>query len=172
MQSSYHEGQGGQRLLADIGGTNARFALEAGPGDIGGLRTLACADFPRFEDAVHTYLEVAGKRVRHAVIAIANPVDGDAIKMTNHHWAFSIEAARRELGLDTLLVVNDFTAPAPAWACPAWCRRKGAGRRCTAKAATWPSRRWTNASSRCCAIAGGATTTSRPSASCPAPAWP
>ena len=110
MQSSYHEGQGGQRLLADIGGTNARFALEAGPGDIGGLRTLACADFPRFEDAVHTYLEVAGKRVRHAVIAIANPVDGDAIKMTNHHWAFSIEAARRELGLDTLLVVNDFTA--------------------------------------------------------------
>jgi len=110
MQSSYQDGQGGPRLLADIGGTNARFAIEAGPGDIGSLRTLACADFPRFEDALRTYLEVSGRRVRHAVIAIANPVDGDAIKMTNHHWAFSIEAARRELCLDTLLVVNDFTA--------------------------------------------------------------
>ena len=106
MQPSYD----GPRLLADIGGTNARFALEARPGEIGAMQTLACADYPRFEDALRSYLGGAGKRVRHAVIAIANPVDGDAIKMTNHHWAFSIEAARRELGLDTLLVINDFTA--------------------------------------------------------------
>jgi glucokinase len=104
----------GPRLLADIGGTNARFALELAPGSIQTVQTLACADHPRFEDAVRAYLAGAyclhGVRVRHAVIAIANPVDGDAIRMTNHHWAFSIEAARRALGLDTLLVVNDFTA--------------------------------------------------------------
>jgi glucokinase len=43
-------------------------------------------------------------------VAIANPVDGDQIRMTNHHWQFSIEAVRREVGLDTLLVVNDFYA--------------------------------------------------------------
>ncbi|OON59214.1 glucokinase [Massilia sp. KIM] len=98
------------RLLADIGGTNARFALEHGPGNIGAMLTLAGADYPRFEDAVRAYLAHSSVRVRHAVIAIANPVDGDAIRMTNHHWAFSIEAARRELGLETLLVVNDFTA--------------------------------------------------------------
>ncbi|MEH6436856.1 glucokinase [Massilia sp. DD77] len=107
---SYNDGAyiGGPRLLADIGGTNARFALEPRPGEIGEITALACADFPRFEDALRAYL--GGRRVRHAVIAIANPVDGDAIKMTNHHWAFSIEGARRELGLDTLRVVNDFTA--------------------------------------------------------------
>ncbi len=52
--------------------------------------------------------------VRHAAIAIANPVDGDQIRMTNHDWQFSIEAARRTLGLDTLLVVNDFEALAMA----------------------------------------------------------
>ena len=100
----------GPRLLADIGGTNARFALEVAPGALQAVQTLACADHARFEDAVRCYLAAANARVRHAVIAIANPVDGDAIRMTNHHWAFSIEAARRELGLDTLLAVNDFTA--------------------------------------------------------------
>ena len=108
MQTIHHPD--GPRLLADIGGTNARFALEPAPGTVQAVQTLACADHARFEDAVRFYLAGANARVRHAVIAIANPVDGDAIRMTNHHWAFSIEAARRELGLETLLVVNDFTA--------------------------------------------------------------
>jgi glucokinase len=105
----------GPRLLADIGGTNARFALELAPGQIDAIRTLGCADFARFEDAAASYLrEHGGAAVRHAIIAIANPVNGDAIKMTNHHWAFSIAAARRELGLATLQVVNDFEALAMA----------------------------------------------------------
>ena len=100
----------GPRLLADIGGTNARFALERAPGQIGAVRTLACVDYPRFEDAAAAYLAGAGILVRHAAIAIANPVDGDAIRMTNHGWAFSTARAARELGLETMLVVNDFTA--------------------------------------------------------------
>ena len=107
MPGSYPDGP---RLLADIGGTNARFALEYAPGAIAAMQTLACADYPRFEDAARAYLDGLGAGARHAVIAIANPVNGDAIKMTNHDWAFSTEAARRELGLTTLLVVNDFTA--------------------------------------------------------------
>ena len=108
---SYHDGP---RLLADIGGTNARFAIEYAPGALTAMQTLACADYPRFEDALRSYLDGVGGGVRHAVVAIANPVDGDAIRMTNHHWAFSIAAARRELCLDTLLLVNDFTALAMA----------------------------------------------------------
>ncbi|MET0982147.1 MAG: glucokinase [Telluria sp.] len=107
----------GPRLLADIGGTNARFALERGPGCIDAIATLACADHPRLQDAVRAYLgrhAEAGARVRHAVIAIANPVQGDHIKMTNHCWEFSLDAARAELGLDTLLAANDFAALAMA----------------------------------------------------------
>jgi glucokinase len=106
----------GPHLLADIGGTNARFALEHCPGSIGDIATLACAGYPRFQDAVRAYLarHAAGARVRHAVIAIANPVEGDYIKMTNHCWEFSLDAARAELGLDTLLAVNDFAALAMA----------------------------------------------------------
>lgn len=106
--------QDGPRLLADIGGTNARFALERAPGQFSAVRTLACADYPRFEDAVGAYLAGVGIQVHHAAVAIANPVDGDAIRMTNHHWAFSTSRAARELGLDTLLMVNDFTALAMA----------------------------------------------------------
>jgi len=105
----------GPRLVADIGGTNARFALEVEPGCLEHARTLACSDHARFEDAAAAYLQgVPGAVVQHAVVAIANPVDGDLVKMTNHHWRFSIKSAARELGLEQLLVVNDFAALAMA----------------------------------------------------------
>lgn len=105
----------GPRLLADIGGTNARFALETAPGIIEDIDVLACADYAEFTDAVAAYLgRVARGPIRSAAIAIATPVRGDSIRMTNHHWQFSIEASRRQLHLDTLLVVNDFTALAMA----------------------------------------------------------
>lgn len=105
----------GPRLLADIGGTNARFALEVAPGEITEVRIYPCADFPDIASAIQRYLSDAQvPRVNHAAIAIANPVDGDQVSMTNHHWSFSIEATRRAVGFDTLLVVNDFTALAMA----------------------------------------------------------
>jgi len=105
----------GPRLLADIGGTNARFALETGPGEIKSVQVYPCADYPGVAEVIKKYLkDTRIGRVNHAAIAIANPVDGDQVRMTNHDWSFSIEATRRTLGFDTLLVVNDFTALAMA----------------------------------------------------------
>jgi len=102
-------------LLADIGGTNARFALDYGNGQIDRIATLSCAEHAEFVHAVRAYLEdFASETIHHAVIAIANPINGDLVKMTNHHWEFSIETSRRALGFDTLLVVNDFAALAMA----------------------------------------------------------
>jgi glucokinase len=102
------------RLLADIGGTNARFALELTPGCFEQVQVLGCGEHPTLADAIRLYLAspavTAAGQVRHAAIAIANPVDGDRVRMTNHHWQFSIEALRQELGFETLLVVNDFYA--------------------------------------------------------------
>jgi len=100
------------RLIADIGGTYARFALETAPGLFEHRASLRCADHADFHGAVRTYLDTlpAGLRVEHAAVAIANPVAGDEVRMTNYHWAFSIEAMRQRLAFDTLLVVNDFTA--------------------------------------------------------------
>jgi glucokinase len=109
---------GGARLLADIGGTNARFALELGPGCIEQIEVLSCSAYPTLADATRAYLALpavaAAGPVHHAAIAIANPVDGDVVRMTNHHWEFSIEALRQSCGFDQLVVVNDFSALARA----------------------------------------------------------
>lgn len=108
--------QNGARLLADIGGTNARFALELGPGRIEQIDVLACQDHATLVDAMNAYLATprvltaAPTPIRHAAIAIANPVTGDFVRMTNHHWEFSIDALRRECEFETLLVLNDFSA--------------------------------------------------------------
>lgn len=102
-------------LLADIGGTYARFAVEVQKGELLHSRSLLCADYPDFYSAVRAYLDsLPGLKIEHAAVAIANPVDGDAVSMTNYHWHFSIEDMRQQLGLDTLLIVNDFTALAMA----------------------------------------------------------
>jgi glucokinase len=103
------------RLLADVGGTNARFALEARPGQFEHVSVYPCSEFPGICDAIQAYLRnVDAAHVRHAAVAIANPVDGDLVAMTNHDWRFSIDETRRSLGFETLCVVNDFTALAMA----------------------------------------------------------
>lgn len=99
------------RLIADIGGTNARFALQNAGGALEHIQVLPCNDYPSLELAVRSFLDQHGQpSVAHAAIGIANPITGDWVQMTNHHWAFSIEATRLALGLSTLLVMNDFTA--------------------------------------------------------------
>jgi glucokinase len=100
------------RLIADIGGTYARFALETAQGRFSTPASLRCADHADFHAAVRAYLDTLppGTQVEHAAVAIANPVEGDRVRMTNYHWEFSIEEMRQRLRLDTLLVVNDFTA--------------------------------------------------------------
>ena len=105
----------GARLLADIGATNARLALERAPGRVETIGLFDCGDYAGIVPLIQAYLRKQGKLApRHAAIAIANPIDGDHVQMTNRDWQFSIEATRRELGFDTLLVVNDFKALAMA----------------------------------------------------------
>ncbi len=103
------------KLIADIGGTYARFALVREPGRFEAADQLRCAEHEDFHAAISAYLSrVRHPDIRHAAIAIANPVSGDDVRMTNYHWQFSIEQMRQRLKLDTLLVVNDFTALAMA----------------------------------------------------------
>jgi glucokinase len=105
----------GPRLLADIGATHARFALQTAPGTYRSVRVLKCDDFAGIVPLLRFYLqEHADTRLHHAALALANPVSGDYVRMTNRPWEFSTDAVRRELGLTTLLIVNDFTALAMA----------------------------------------------------------
>ena len=104
------------RLLADIGGTNARFAWQAAPGaPITDVQVLPGAHYPTLQAAMHAYLDGLGRGAPAAVaIAIANPITGDMVRMTNHDWAFSQSAVKAEFGLRTLRMLNDFTALALA----------------------------------------------------------
>lgn len=104
------------RLLADVGGTNARFAWQSGPGEpITDVRVLPCAEYATLQDAIRVYLNDLGHGTPDAVaIAIANPITGDQIRMTNHHWSFSQLAVKAEFGFNTLRMLNDFTALALA----------------------------------------------------------
>lgn len=106
------------RLVADVGGTNARFALVFSSMALNHIEVFPCEEFVSLYDAIKHYLKKYQSEyhtpIRHFVIAIANPVTGDMIKMTNHHWQFSISEMKAKLNAETLLVINDFTAQALA----------------------------------------------------------
>ena len=100
------------RWVGDIGGTNARFAwLEAAGAPLTDEAIYPCADHATLQAAMRHYIDAHGKKApRWAAIGIANPVTGDRVQMTNHHWSFSIDAVRQALGLERFVVINDFTA--------------------------------------------------------------
>ena len=107
-------------LVADIGGTHARFAL-ADPGEASllimeSIRKYAVADFPSLSAAARHYLDdsAASTNVKHAVFAVAGRIEGDEARITNHPWVISIARTRDALGLDRLELVNDFAAQAMA----------------------------------------------------------
>ncbi|MGD8421035.1 MAG: glucokinase [Gammaproteobacteria bacterium] len=103
-------------LVADIGGTHARFALVAeGDAELIEPRSLTVADYPRLADAALAYLEKTGLgEPARAAFSVASPVTGDLLDMTNHDWSFSVAETREALDLDYLKVLNDFTALALA----------------------------------------------------------
>ncbi len=103
-------------LIADIGGTNARFALSESDGAVRDAVVLACGDFPDLAAAAQAFLAQAAPPAppKRAAMAVASPVTGDHVDMTNHPWSFSIDDVRRRLDLDDLRVINDFTAIALA----------------------------------------------------------
>ena len=102
-------------LVADIGGTNARFALIDANRQPYAEQTLSCADFPGLIAATQAYLAaMGGPRPTQAAIAVATPISGDWIQFTNSDWSFSTEAVGRALELEQLQIINDFTALALA----------------------------------------------------------
>jgi glucokinase len=101
------------RLLADIGGTNARFTMHV-DGKLQNDKILACADYVDIGTAVRSYLSHCDIKPVEAAFAIAAPLQGDLVRMTNHVWQFSVSALRQELDLKRLIVLNDFTALALA----------------------------------------------------------
>lgn len=101
------------RLIADIGGTHSRFAISTQPRCWEHFATLPTASFATLTDAIEHYLAaIPGVQVDVACLAIAAPVEGDQVIMTNGHWAFSVRELQQHFHWAALRVINDFTAVA------------------------------------------------------------
>jgi len=105
-------------LIADIGGTNARFAVAQGGQIAGEVMVLACQDYEDLASATNAFLHSVDEahRPRRGMIAVAAPVFGESIQLTNLNWAFSRDQLRQDLQMDALNIINDFTAI--TWAVP------------------------------------------------------
>jgi len=108
-------------LLADIGGTHARFALadigKAAPLIDASIRQFEVARFASLVDAAKDYLDqtvATPGTVEQGVFAVAGRVEGDNASITNHPWHISGIEAQQALGLRRTRLVNDFAAQAMA----------------------------------------------------------
>lgn len=108
--------QGFPRLLGDVGGTNARWAWQPQAGAaLERVRNLPCSQFHAIDACIAQYLRVEDLPApRCAAFGIATAVTGDGVQMTNHPWRFSITALQATLGVERLVVLNDFEALAQA----------------------------------------------------------
>jgi len=100
-------------LVADIGGTNARFAIaDLVTLELASIRSFAVADHPTLAGAISDYLKDIKEIAEpvHAAIAVAAPVTSEEIKLTNAPWSFTNNALVRDAGLAGVHVLNDFEA--------------------------------------------------------------
>lgn len=102
-------------VAVDIGGTHARFALaEVVGGSVQSLDpsvTLNTAEYASFQTAWEAFAaRQAGALPRAAAIAIAGPIHGEVLQLTNNPWIIRPALISKQLGVDTYTLVNDFEA--------------------------------------------------------------
>ncbi len=106
-------------IVADIGGTNARFALITGKsGDqytVEHIKILSGSNYDSFSAVLRAYIDsLQGIKPKSACVAIAGPIGGDQVKMTNLDWSFSKKQIQADFDLQAFDAINDFAAVAIA----------------------------------------------------------
>lgn len=99
-------------LLADIGATNCRFAVSGRDGRPDNVVKLRGDVVESLEAAIARYLDETGARPRGAVLAIAAPIEGDSVTMTNRAWSFRFSELVKRFGWTAIRGINDFEAVA------------------------------------------------------------
>lgn len=101
-------------LLADIGATQARFAVLSSS-SLGPVSSLAVAAFPTIEAALRHFLDLqAGARFDRAILAVAGPVEAGRCVMTNSRWVIDAAELQVQFGFDSVRLINDLVAVAYA----------------------------------------------------------
>jgi glucokinase len=100
-------------VVADIGATNIRFARLTPQGNPGPMVKFATSKFPDLKAALAHFLKLeGGPRPVRLGLAVAGPVYGDEVKLTNVQWQFSIRRLKKDMNLERIVVVNDLEAMA------------------------------------------------------------
>ncbi len=105
------------RLVADIGGTNARFAIETSPFKYEHTKVLACKEYKTLAETILSYLDKIHLNglVQHAILALPTPEVGDTPFMVNSPWhPVPTKQTQKEVGMETFVILNDFHALALA----------------------------------------------------------
>ncbi len=102
-------------VLADVGGTNVRFALLRA-GALGPISYMEVRDYPQFADALAKFMAQQTAAVRGAVFAVAGVVQGERCALTNNSWFVDGAELRPRFGFTDVRIVNDFEAI--AWSLP------------------------------------------------------
>ena len=99
-------------LVGDIGGTNSRFGLvEPGSTRVEEIAVQKNANFASLEDSIAAYLSAKGiTMLAAAAIAVAGPIEGETVGLTNRDWRFTRESLRQAAKARRFRLLNDFEA--------------------------------------------------------------
>ena len=98
-------------LIADVGATNSRCALLRGPVfELSMIRHYRNDDADSLQEILAGYLLETDASPTHCALAVAAPVDGDVVRMSNRDWRFDVNELSRRIGVQRTLVINDFHA--------------------------------------------------------------
>ena len=99
-------------LIGDIGGTNARFSLVPHEtGEVQRFPNVHTADFPSIDDAIEAaVIDKGGARPKSAMLALAGPIAGDKVPLTNCPWVVEPKKTVARFGLAEMVLLNDFEA--------------------------------------------------------------
>ena len=101
-----------QALVGDIGGTNSRFGLvEPGSTRIRDIEVLKNNNFGSLEESIGAYVKMKGlTQTAAAAIAVAGPIEGETVGLTNRDWTFTRQSLRKAALARTFRLLNDFEA--------------------------------------------------------------
>ena len=104
-----------QILVADIGGTNARFGIakrvKGGRWLIEHFAKFQGDDYPTFQGVLKAYLDpFGGSKPEHAIFSVAGPVSDNKVRLTNRDWALDGQVLSETFGFERTIIVNDFAA--------------------------------------------------------------
>jgi len=99
------------RLIADIGGTNARFSLETRPFHYEQTKTVECKNYLTLAQCVLEYIAHVNMQIHHIALSLPGQIIDDTLFMINNPWhGQSIQKTRQKTGMNNFIVLNDWHA--------------------------------------------------------------